>query len=116
MISMHLLVLATSFAATDALRITPWQPRPALGSSRHADVRMMDARTEAEIKEMITANPVMLFMKGSKLFPQCGFSNTAVQILNSLNVPFETCDVLANPSIREGIKECAAFLFSMGVD
>jgi len=44
-------------------------------------------------------------MKGSKLFPQCGFSNTAVQILNSYGIPFETVDVLADESIRSGVKE-----------
>ena len=45
-----------------------------------------------------------LFMKGSKLFPQCGFSNTAVQILSSLTPQFETFDVLSDMEIREGIK------------
>ena len=48
---------------------------------------------------------VMLFMKGNKLFPQCGFSNTAVQILNSITQDFETFDVLADNDIREGIKQ-----------
>jgi monothiol glutaredoxin len=50
---------------------------------------------------------VMLFMKGTKLFPQCGFSNTAVQILNAVtpNQAFETFDVLADNEIREGIKQ-----------
>jgi len=43
-------------------------------------------------------------MKGSKLFPQCGFSNTAVQILQSFNIDFHTVDVLADQSIREGVK------------
>ncbi len=43
-------------------------------------------------------------MKGSKLFPQCGFSNTAVQILSSLTPQFETFDVLSDMEIREGIK------------
>merc|ERR1719198_1766984 len=58
-----------------------------------------------EIEKLITENKVFLFMKGNKLFPQCGFSNTAVQILNALNVPFETFDVLENQNVREGIKE-----------
>jgi monothiol glutaredoxin len=42
----------------------------------------------------------MLFMKGNKMFPQCGFSNTAVGILKALEVDFETFDVLADPDIR----------------
>ena len=44
-------------------------------------------------------------MKGNKLMPQCGFSNNVVQILNTLGVPFETLDILADPEIRQGIKE-----------
>jgi monothiol glutaredoxin len=47
---------------------------------------------------------VVLFMKGNKLFPQCGFSNTATQILNSFGIPFHTVDVLADENIRQGIK------------
>ena len=47
---------------------------------------------------------VMLFMKGNKMFPQCGFSNTAVMILKSITEDFETFDVLADNEIREGIK------------
>jgi monothiol glutaredoxin len=48
---------------------------------------------------------VFVFMKGSKLMPQCGFSNNVVQILNSLGVAFETFDVLSDMEIRQGIKE-----------
>ncbi len=44
-------------------------------------------------------------MKGTKLMPQCGFSNNVVQILNMLGIPFETLDVLADAEIRQGIKE-----------
>ena len=47
----------------------------------------------------------MLFMKGNKLFPQCGFSNTAVQIMNAVNADFETFDVLSDNEIREGVKK-----------
>ncbi len=61
--------------------------------------------TQQRIDELVKTNKVMVFMKGSKLMPQCGFSNTAVQILNSLGVPFETFDVLSDYEIRQGIKE-----------
>lgn len=44
-------------------------------------------------------------MKGSKMMPQCGFSNNVVQILNMLGVPYQTVDVLQNEQIRQGIKE-----------
>ncbi|CAM9682387.1 unnamed protein product [Discosporangium mesarthrocarpum] len=57
------------------------------------------------IDAMVKENKVMLFMKGNKLFPQCGFSNTAVQILRACDVDFETFDVLSDPDIRQGIKK-----------
>jgi|SRR5436190_8577423 monothiol glutaredoxin len=57
------------------------------------------------IDALVKSNDVVLFMKGSTLFPQCGFSSRAVAILDHLGVPFETVDVLADPEIRTGIKE-----------
>jgi monothiol glutaredoxin len=54
---------------------------------------------------LVKENKILVFMKGSKLMPQCGFSNNVVQILNTLGVPFETIDVLQDPEIRQGIKE-----------
>lgn len=65
----------------------------------------MDASTRQRIDALIAAHPVVVFMKGNKLMPQCGFSNNVVQILQSLGVPFETFDVLADMEIRQGIKE-----------
>ena len=53
-----------------------------------------------QIQQTIAANPVILFMKGSPQFPQCGFSKTASQILSQCGVPFSTVDVLANPEVR----------------
>ncbi len=64
---------------------------------------MTDAK--ARIDEIVNANDVVLFMKGTALFPQCGFSSRAVAILDHLNVGFETVDVLQDPEIRNGIKE-----------
>lgn len=57
------------------------------------------------IQDLLTQNKVLVFMKGSKLMPQCGFSNNVVQILNMLGVSYETVDVLSDPDIRQGIKE-----------
>lgn len=57
------------------------------------------------IDALVNANDVVLFMKGSALFPQCGFSSRAVAILDHLGVPFETVDVLQDQEIRAGIKE-----------
>jgi len=64
---------------------------------------MSDA--QQQIKSLVDANKIMVFMKGTKLMPMCGFSNNVVQILNTLGVPYETVDVLENPEIRQGIKE-----------
>jgi monothiol glutaredoxin len=64
----------------------------------------MDTTFE-EIKKTIADNKVVLYMKGTKDFPQCGFSATVVQILKNLNVNFVDINVLTNPEIREGIKE-----------
>ncbi|HEX4111771.1 MAG TPA: Grx4 family monothiol glutaredoxin [Stellaceae bacterium] len=57
------------------------------------------------IKENIDQNPVTLFMKGTPVFPQCGFSAAVVQILTQMGVKFKGVDVLADPEIRQGIKE-----------
>ncbi|MBV9931071.1 MAG: Grx4 family monothiol glutaredoxin [Alphaproteobacteria bacterium] len=63
---------------------------------------MTDATTR--IDEIVRANDVVLFMKGTALFPQCGFSSRAVAILDHLGVSFETVDVLQDPEVRQGIK------------
>lgn len=65
----------------------------------------MDKQLEQRIKDLIDSSAVMVFMKGSKLMPQCGFSNNVVQILQSLGVPFSTFDVLSDEAVRQGIKE-----------
>lgn len=58
------------------------------------------------IKETVTQNPVVLFMKGSAQFPQCGFSSRAVQLLQASGVEnIVTINVLEDPDIRQGIKE-----------
>ena len=60
--------------------------------------------TNARLREIVDSNDVVLFMKGTALFPQCGFSSRAVAILDHLAVSFETVDVLQDPEIRQGIK------------
>ena len=57
------------------------------------------------IQASIDANPVMLFMKGTAQFPQCGFSARVVQILSHVGVPFATANVLEDPGLRDGIKQ-----------
>ena len=102
-------------------------PRPALVSGsmastvpaatstiRSSDTRMLMSddflqetpdSTKERIQMLVEEHDVLLFMKGSKLFPQCGFSNTAVQILTAYGIDFKTVDVLADSNIRQGIKE-----------
>ena len=60
--------------------------------------------TNARIDEIVRSQDVVLFMKGTALFPQCGFSSRAIAILDHLGVQFETIDVLQDPEIRNGIK------------
>ena len=64
---------------------------------------MTDARTR--IDELVKSNDVVLFMKGTALFPQCGFSSRAIAILDRLGATYETVDVLQDPEVRNGIKE-----------
>lgn len=66
---------------------------------------IMTPEVKARIDQLVKENKVLVFMKGNKLMPLCGFSNNVVQILNILGVPYETVDVLEDPEIRQGIKE-----------
>ncbi|OCQ92015.1 monothiol glutaredoxin, Grx4 family [Oscillatoriales cyanobacterium USR001] len=69
----------------------------------------MSTTARDRIDSLVKQNKVLVFMKGNKLMPQCGFSNNVVQILNTLGVPFETVDVLADPEIRQGVKEYSSW-------
>jgi monothiol glutaredoxin len=66
---------------------------------------MADATVIDRIKQDITDHPVVLFMKGTPVFPQCGFSAAVVQILTHMGVKFKGIDVLSDPSIRQGVKD-----------
>jgi monothiol glutaredoxin len=65
----------------------------------------MDATVTERIKDDISSNDVVLYMKGSPVFPQCGFSAAVVQVLTHLGVKFKGIDILQDPSLRQGIKE-----------
>ena len=65
----------------------------------------MTDETQTRLADLVSRNDVLLFMKGSPLFPQCGFSSRAVAILQHLNVNFDSVDVLQDQAIRQGIKE-----------
>jgi len=65
----------------------------------------MDSELKQKIQGMIDSQRVVLFMKGNKLFPQCGFSAKVVQILKETGTDFKDVNVLADPSVRDGIKQ-----------
>lgn len=65
----------------------------------------MSAEVQQKIKEKVESTPVLLFMKGTKEVPQCGFSAQVVQILNGYGVSYDTVNVLDDWDVREGVKE-----------
>jgi monothiol glutaredoxin len=69
----------------------------------------MNDSTRARIDGLVKDNTVLLFMKGNRQRPQCGFSAQLVQILDTLVPEYRTVDVLADPEIREGIKEYSSW-------
>jgi monothiol glutaredoxin len=87
--------------AGPALALVASEPQ----DQRNLEIPMTDAHSV--IDKAVKSNDVMLFMKGTPQFPQCGFSSQVVQILDYLGVPFESMNVLADADIRQGIKEYA---------
>ena len=69
----------------------------------------MDEKVKTRIQALVDDNEVVLFMKGTKTFPQCGFSATVVEVLRRMNVDFKDVNVLEDPELREGIKEYASW-------
>ena len=69
----------------------------------------MSDEIRTRIEELVTKSKVVLFMKGSKHIPACGFSNAVVQILKKEGVAFETFNILADPDIRQGLKEFSSW-------
>ncbi len=62
---------------------------------------------QEQIRQAVEKTPVLLFMKGTPQMPQCGFSAHVIELLNSYGVPYESVDVLAEPALRQGVKEFA---------
>jgi len=69
----------------------------------------MDSAIQDRIRQQISEAPVVLFMKGTPVFPQCGFSAAVVQILSHMGVKFKGVDVLTDSSVRQGIKEFSSW-------
>ena len=95
--ALALFALSASFAVG-------FVPHPGARLHRPTSPAMAGA-VDDRIDELVKANKLMLFMKGTKMFPQCGFSNTVVQVLTRMGVEFETFDVLSDEAMRNGIKE-----------
>ena len=70
---------------------------------------MSENLTFDRIKQDVSENEVVLFMKGTPVFPQCGFSATVVQVLTHLGVQFKGINILEDPELREGIKEYSSW-------
>ena len=66
---------------------------------------MLDDITRERIQTEVDANDVLLFMKGTPVFPQCGFSAAVIQVLSHLQVKFNSINVLDDPDVRDGIKQ-----------
>ena len=69
----------------------------------------MSTEIRTRIEDLIQRNKVMLFMKGTKAIPACGFSNAVVQILKKEAVPFETFNILSDPEMRQALKEYSSW-------
>jgi len=69
----------------------------------------MTPELKQQLDDIVNSSKIVVFMKGTKLMPMCGFSNNVVQILNVLGVPYETVNVLDNEDIRQGIKEYSSW-------
>ena len=65
----------------------------------------MDIQSKNQIEEIIRVNKIVIFMKGTKEIPACSFSNRVIQIFNTLNVDYQTVDVLKDSNLRQNIKE-----------
>jgi monothiol glutaredoxin len=76
-----------------------------VGASKAA----MDDAFKARIDDLLQKNKVLLFVKGTKSFPQCGFSQAVINIFKEIGAPFETVNVLADPEVRNGMKEYSSW-------
>src|SRR6266481_9985205 len=84
-----------------------WAAAPAAATTDEDE--RMDSTVQDRIRQEVADTPVVLFMKGSPVFPQCGFSAAVVQILSHIGVKFKGVDVLSDPGIRQGIKEFSSW-------
>lgn len=96
------LTLRHSFSLVDGFRSRPQNLNFLCLSALTPELR-------TSLDKVVSSQKVLLFMKGTKEFPQCGFSHTVVQILMSLNFPFETINILENDLLRQALKEYSSW-------
>ena len=99
--------LASSLSCVSAVRGVRVVPRARVAPiSRRPGfvVNAMGPEMKGAIDKLLSSNKVVVFMKGNKDAPKCGFSNTVVQVFKSMDVPFETVDILADDGLRAGMK------------
>ncbi|KAL5700470.1 Monothiol glutaredoxin-S7 [Ranunculus cassubicifolius] len=94
-------------SSSSSLNFPPLKTRVTSTAFRCYSALNPDLKTTLD--KVVTSNKVVLFMKGNRDFPQCGFSNTVVQILKSCDVPFETLDILENEILRQALKEYSSW-------
>ncbi|MGF1605804.1 MAG: Grx4 family monothiol glutaredoxin [Rhodothalassiaceae bacterium] len=66
---------------------------------------MTEQTVHSQIEDLVKAEDVVLFMKGTPTFPQCGFSAAVVEVLDRVGVPYKSVDVLQDPAVRQGVKD-----------
>lgn len=103
------LALGSDFLQGDVL-IKGKKPRAGcVAKATSPIIGQMGPELKEAIDKFVSDNKLVLFMKGTKDFPQCGFSNTCVQILNQFGAPYETVNVLEDEAIRQGMKEYSSW-------
>ena len=88
-----------------SLKFDSTRNKTGVSSRRIGCFAALSPELKTTLDKVVTSHKVILFMKGTKDFPQCGFSNTVVSILKAVNVPFETVNILENEILRQGLKE-----------
>ena len=101
--------LASSLSCVTAVRGRAVGRAPRARASRRAPPRRAGGhehgpRMKSAIDKFVSSNKIVVFMKGNKEQPRCGFSNTVVQVFKSMEVPFETVDILEDEGLRAGMK------------
>ncbi|CAN6904390.1 unnamed protein product [Brassica oleracea] len=93
---------------SNLIKLKPASPRAAKFRCS-ASSSALTPQLRDTLEKLVNSEKVVLFMKGTRDFPMCGFSNTVVQILKNLNVPFEDVNILENEMVRQGLKEYSSW-------